>query len=37
VSKVLKDAKPILEAMIISIVLVGTALAVPAAIIYSAI
>ena len=37
VSKVLNDAKPILEATLVSIILVGTALGVPAAIIYTAI
>ena len=37
VSKVINDAKPILEATLVSVVLVGTALAVPAAIIYTAI
>ena len=37
VNKVLNDAKPILEATLVSVLLVGTALAVPAAIIYTAI
>ncbi len=37
VNKVLNDAKPILEATLVSIILVGTALGVPAAIIYTAI
>ena len=36
-SKVIRDARPILEATLVSVVLVGAALAVPAAIIYTAI
>ena len=34
-NKVLRDVKPILEATLVSVVLVGAALAVPAAIIYT--
>ena len=33
-SKVIRDAKPILEATLVSVVLVGAALAVPVGIIY---
>ena len=36
-NKVIKEAKPIIEATLITVVLVGTALAVPAAIIFTAI
>ena len=36
-NKVIKEAKPIIEATLVTVVLVGTALAVPAAIIFSAI
>ena len=37
VNKVIKEAKPIIEATLVTVVLVGTALAVPAAIIFTAI
>jgi hypothetical protein len=36
-NKVIKEAKPIIEATLVTVVLVGTALAVPAAIIFTAI
>jgi len=36
-SKVIRDAKPILEATLVTVVLLATALAVPAGIIYAVI
>ena len=36
-NKVIKEARPIIEATVVTVVLVGTALAVPAAIIFTAI
>ena len=36
-NKVIKEAQPIIEATVVTVVLVGAALAVPAAIIFTAI